>query len=221
MKKIIGLLVMVCVLSAAIFAQEDVRKHQHEPLDMLLGINLGTSLFLEFKDMATDKPKASFFRSADFGLTYDFYVFSWLSATTGLFLHPQFSIIWKEEYANRPDIEAKDIIQFPLCLTIPLQAHVNVPRAEWLYLGAGVNLNIPITSLMGEAAKVTGLIGLETFDSKGKFFVSVPLDFGFDLIQSRDGGARFFFRFTPAFLEQKTLVPFGIVCQIYNFRIGD
>ncbi|MDR1239357.1 MAG: hypothetical protein LBK27_04520 [Treponema sp.] len=216
MKKIIGLLVMACVLSTAVFAQEEGPKHRHEPLDMLLGINLGTTLFATMKDFVTN-PKVSFLWSADFGLTYDFYVFSWLSVNTGLLLHPQFSAIWKPEYEEKPDLKLTDYIQAPLCLTVPLQAHVNVPRVEWLYLGAGINLNFPVTGMLEELEKA---IGLDMPDSKGKFFVSVPVDFGFDMTDSRNGGVRLFFRLTPTFLEQGTLVPFGVMWQIYNFRIG-
>ncbi|MDR1239356.1 MAG: hypothetical protein LBK27_04515 [Treponema sp.] len=218
MKKIIGFLVMACVLFTAVFAQEEAPKHRHEPLDMLLGINLGASIFLNIRDLLV-APKISYLASTDFGLTYDFYFFNWLSATTGLFLHPQVVAIYKPEYEtiNR-EFDLMDYMQTPLCLTIPLQAHINVPRVEWLYLGAGVNLNIPITSMLEEVEKVSGV---DMPDSKGEFFVSVPIDFGFDMTDSRRGGVRFFFRLTPTFLEQGTLFPIGVMWQIYNFRIGN
>lgn len=216
MKKIVGLLIMVCAVSGAAFAQY-AGEHQHEPRDMLIGINVGSSVYLSIKNAATDHREVSVLTSMDVGLTYDFYIFNWLSVNTGLLLHPQFVAIYKPEYVDiADDLKLEDYLQSPLCLTIPLQAHINVPRAEWLYVGAGINFNIPLTSMTGELSKASGV---EFEDTKGSFFISLPIDIGFDLIKFRDGGARFFFRFTPAFLKQKTLVPFGFIWQIYNFRI--
>jgi hypothetical protein len=216
MKKIVGLVIMACVLPTAIFAQRS-GEHRHEPLDMLIGINLGVGGALVMKDVATENPNVSYIFASDIGVTCDFYFFNWLSVTTGLFFHPQVVAIYKPEYAEREDIEVTDYMQTPLCLTIPLQTHINVPGAEWLYVGVGLHLNIPLTSMTAEAAKTTGL---DMPDSKGNFFVSMPVDLGFDLIRSRDGGGRFIFRFTPTFLEQGTLLPIGVMWQIYNFRLG-
>jgi hypothetical protein len=87
MKKIVGLLVMACVLSAAIFAQEE-GEYKYKPFDMLIGINLGVSSALHARDLANEKRRFSFLFSADIGLTYDFYIFDWLSVNTGLLFHP-------------------------------------------------------------------------------------------------------------------------------------
>jgi hypothetical protein len=212
MKKIIGLLLIVCALPASVFAQDgEAGEHRHEALDMLLGVNLGLSLFWRLKNIDTGSPELSYLYSADLGLGYDFYPFYWLSVNSGLMLHPQIVLLYKPEYAENPDIAAANIVQTPLCLTIPLQAHINIPRAEWFYLGTGINLNIPLTSFTVET---------QVFDTKGKFFISIPIDIGFDMTKSRDGGGRFMFRFTTVFLEKKILVPFGVIWQIYNFRIG-
>jgi hypothetical protein len=84
-------------------------------------------------------------------------------------------------------------------------------------VGAGVNFNIPLTSMTKNFERVSGV---EMPDTKGAFFFTLPVDLGFDLVKAKDGGARFFFRFTPTFLKEGVLLPLGVVWQIYNFRIN-
>jgi outer membrane protein W len=186
---------------------------------MLIGINLGGSWALHAEDLANEKRRFSFLASADIGLTYDFYIFNWLSVNTGLLFHPQVVAMYKPEYETKAEGELKvtDYMQTPLCLTIPLQFHINIPRVERLYVGAGVNFNIPITSMTKNFERVSGV---EMPETKGSFFFSLPVDIGFDLVKPEDkGGGRFFFRVTPTFLKEGFLLPFGVMWQIYNFKI--
>jgi hypothetical protein len=199
-------------LSAAVFAQ--ARERKHEPLDMLLGINWGFGAMVTGNIFGSDG--GTFIATGDLGLSYDFYAFSWLSVSSGLMFHSQISAIWKPEFDNDPNIDFTDILQSPQCLTIPFQVHVNIPRLEWLYAGAGVNINIPVMSLLSRAASGSGL---DIPDTKGKTFISVPIDLGFDMIKPGRGGGRLFFRVAPTFLENGTLLPVGLIWQIYNFRI--
>jgi hypothetical protein len=90
-------------------------------------------------------------------------------------------------------------------------AHLNMPRFEWLYLGFGLTINIP---LIGMLDSLDGGI-----DTKGNLFVSLPIDIGFDLMPNKKNGMRFFFRITPTILERGTVVPIGFVWQIYNWKI--
>jgi hypothetical protein len=209
MKKIIGLSLMLCLLSTAVFAQAGERKH--EPFDMLLGINWGLGAMATGNIFGLDE--GTFIFAGDIGLSFDFYAFSWLSVSSGLMFHSQVSAIWKDEFNLISDLELSDILQTPQCLTIPLQIHVNVPRVEWLYAGAGVNINIPIASLLAE--NLNGNFP----DAKGKTFISLPIDLGFDMIKPGRGGGRFFFRFAPTFLKSGTLLPVGFIWQVHNFRI--
>jgi hypothetical protein len=242
MKKLVGLLAAVLVLPAAIFAQ-DARVYRYEPFDMLVGVNVGAGMGLGghiFKpDQTTGNSSPGYEYEApalgngylmgysDLGLTYDFYIFNWLSANSGLLFHSQWSLIWKEAY-NDPDLEIKteDALQYTAYLTIPLQAHINVPRAEWLYAGLGLNLNIPLYSPLEKTAQFTGL-SADDVPKKGPFFVSLPIDVGFDFVKPKEGGARLFLRITPNFIKghtdengnEKVPTTFGVIWQIYNFRI--
>jgi hypothetical protein len=241
MKRVAGLLLLVLFFSAAAFAQRE-RTHKYEPFDMLIGINLGGSIGIGGKILEPVKSEDDttirfgdgyITGSNDIGLTCDFYIFNWLSVNTGLLLHPQINVIWKKEYNNATkketastswddttqeddEVGLQDVMQLPLCLTIPLQAHINVPRAEWFYVGIGMNINIPIAGLFDRTAE---FVGAEMPDTKGDVFISLPIDLGFDFIKPMDNGGRLFFRMTPSFIQKQTLWSYGFIWQIYNFRI--
>ncbi|MDR1315864.1 MAG: hypothetical protein LBK13_03225 [Spirochaetales bacterium] len=216
-----GLLVLVLagVLAGVIFAQEENKTpaavHKHQPFDMLLGLNYGLGITPNIGDWANvlgggdTFPKGNYALAFDFGLTYEFYIFNWLSANTGLLLHPDIYLILDQDL-NSDDIELTDIAASPFCLTIPIAAHVNIPKVEWLYAGIGLSLNIPISGIFD---------GLAGTDTKGDFFVGLPIDLGFDFIRPGRGGMRFFFRITPEFHEKGTAVPIGFIWQIYNWKL--
>jgi hypothetical protein len=188
--------------------------HKHQPFDMLIGLNFGLGITPNvgeiFDSISSSKlPSGNYAIVSDFGLTYDFYLYSWLSFNTGLLLHPDIYIILDQDLGGIDSFT--DIASSPLCLTIPFAAHINVPVLEWLYAGIGLNLNIPLSGMLD------GAVG--TTDTKGDFFIGLPIDIGFDFVKPGKGGGRFFFRITPEFHEKGVTVPIGFIWQVYNWKI--
>jgi hypothetical protein len=216
-KKGVLALVLASVLAGGIFAQEDI--HKHQPFDMLLGLNFGMGITPNMgglvRDLSNSRiPKGNYAITFDFGITYDFYLFNWLSFNTGLLLHPDIYAVLDQDFNNVDSLT--DIAATPFCLTIPLAVHINVPKVEWLYAGIGLNLNIP---LVGMLDNTMAAVGAGEIDTKGDFFVGLPIDIGFDYVKPGRGGGRFFFRITPEFHENGTAVPIGFMWQIYNWKI--
>ncbi|MDR2392655.1 MAG: hypothetical protein LBD93_00620 [Treponema sp.] len=210
-KKGVLALALASVLGSGVFAQED----KHQPFDMLLGLNSGSGITPNIGEVFTELsneriPKGNYAVLFDFGITYDFYLFNFLSFNTGLLMHPDVYVILDQDFSGVDDFTK--IAASPICLTIPLGAHVNIPKVEWLYAGIGLSLNIPLFGMFD------GMAGLD-IDTKGDFFVGLPIDIGFDFISPGRGGGRFFFRITPEFHEKGTAVPIGFVWQIYNWKI--
>jgi hypothetical protein len=213
-KKNLSVLVFAVFVAGGIFAQEkpDV-VYKHQSFDMLIGINWGlglTSNIGDFFNVSGGMPEGNYAFTSDFGLTYDFYLFNWLSFNTGLLLHPDIYAILDQKFDAADKFT--DVAATPVCLTIPLAAHVNIPMVEWLYAGIGLNLNIPISSMLDQT-------GTAEIDTKGDFFVGLPIDIGFDLVKPGRGGGRFLFRITPEFHEKGTAVPVGFIWQVYNWKI--
>jgi hypothetical protein len=209
-KKGLLVLVLMAVVTGGIFAQDETI-HKHQSFDMLLGFNLGIGVTTNIGDLRNIKnsiPKGNYAVMGDIGLTYDFYLFNWLSFNTGLLVHPDVYILLDQSYDNVDNLT--DIAASPLCLTIPLAAHINIPKVEWLYAGIGLSLNIPISGILDKHFGV---------DTKGDFFAGLPIDIGFDFVKPGKGGGRFFFRVTPEFHENGTVVPIGFIWQIYNWKI--
>ena len=208
-KKGLIVLVLAVVIAGGVFSQEE---HKHQPFDVLLGLNFGLGITPNIGDVLSiseDKiPQGNYALVFDFGVTGDFYLFNWLSFNTGLLLHPDIYVLLDRDLRGVDDFT--DIAASPLCLTIPLAAHVNIPNVEWLYMGIGLNLNFPITGMFDSFADV---------DTKGDFFVGLPIDIGFDFIQPNRGGGRFFFRVTPEIHKHGTAIPVGFVWQIYNWKV--
>jgi len=209
-----GILAIALVFGMAgtgAFAQEE---HKHQPFDVLLGLNYGFGMSFNMFTIPgsianKEVPTGNYALTFDLGLTADFYLLNWLSFNTGLLLHPDLYVLLDKDLIT--DESFTDIAFTPLCLTIPIAVHVNIPKVEWLYTGIGVNLNFPISSLIS-----SDTIG---FDTKGTFFVGLPIDLGFDFIRPNGGGMRFFFRVTPEFHEHGTAVPVGFVWQIWNWKV--
>jgi hypothetical protein len=208
-------LVLASVLAGGIFAQgRDSAAAKHQSFDMLLGLNFGIGmspnmgeLFSAISDSRI--PEGNYAMAYDLGLTYDFYLFDWLSFNTGVLVHPDIYLLLDHDWENVDNFT--DIAATPLCLTIPLAAHINVPKVEWLYAGIGLSLNFPIMGMFDGLA--------EDFDTKGDFFIGLPIDIGFDFVKPGRGGGRFFFRITPEFHEGGTVLPIGFIWQIYNWKI--
>jgi len=205
---ILAIVLVFGMTGTAVFAQEE---HKHEPFDVLLGLNWGMGMTPNIGDIFSigDKvPRGNYALTFDFGLTVDFYVFNWLSFNSGLLLHPDIYVLLKQDIEGVDDFT--DVAATPLCLTIPIMAHVNIPKVEWLYTGIGINLNFPIKGMLDAATGV---------DTKGDFFVGIPIDLGFDFIRPGSGGMRLFFRVTPEVHEHGTAVPIGFVWQIWNWKL--
>ena len=216
-KKLVFVLLMVALLAGGAFAQED----KHQPFDVLIGLNSGSgitpNMFSLFGDLSSGKiPKGNYAIIMDFGITGDFYLFSWLSFSSGLLLHPDIYVLLDQDFTSKESIDISDIAATPLCLTIPIAAHVNIPKVEWLYAGMGLSFNFPIMGMLDSVAASQG--GMD-IDSKGDFFIGLPIDFGFDFIKPGNGGARFFFRITPEFHKKGTTVPIGFIWQIWNWKV--
>jgi hypothetical protein len=180
---------------------------------MMLGFTGGGGV--NMSGDALNLKKGYFIANAYIGVNYDFYFLNWLSASSGLYLLEHMSLVLKEDIPAGSNLSFTEIMQTPVCRTIPVSAHVNVPRLEWLYLGIGANFNSPLFSLMDGVSKTAGL---DLPDTKGSFFVSLPIDIGID-IASGTGSRRFIFRVTPNFLKADTLVTFGLMFQA-NARIS-
>jgi len=214
-------LLLAAVVGAGAFAQEQ----KHRPFDVLLGFNLGSGISPGFGELLFSSisdqtiPKGAYAVTFDAGVTADFYLFNWLSFTSGLLLHPDIYLTLDQELTGVKKFT--DIAATPLCLTIPLAAHVNVPKVEWLYLGLGLNLNLPLVSMLDAAvdtvSETTG-VNLD-IDTKGKFFVGLPIDVGCDFVEPGGGGTRLFLRVTPEFHEKGTAIPIGIVWQVWNWKL--
>jgi hypothetical protein len=214
-KKLVLVLLMVVLLAGGAFAQEE---NIHQPRDVLIGLNFGLgitpNMFEPFRNMG-EISQRNYAIICDFGITVDFYRFNWLSVNTGLLLHPDIYALDQDSSNDYIYSDAE-----PLCLTIPIAAHVNIPKAEWLYVGIGLSLNIPLFGMFDYTRNSSG--------NRGEFFLGLPIDFGFDFIKSGNGfdltkpgggGARFFFRITPEFHERGTTVPIGFIWQIWNWKV--
>lgn len=227
-----GILVMVLVFGTTgttAFAQE-----KHNPFDILVGVNVGFGIspntfgllgsLSNTSNFNTNALLGNYAVTGDFGATGDFYLFNWLSVSTGFMLHPDLYVlldqdlswIFEDVVKNNSFSGFSKIAATPLCLTIPITAHVNIPRVEWLYAGAGLSLNIPLFGMMDSTLK--DLTGFD-IDTKGKFFIGLPVDIGFDFIKPGRGGMRLFFRITPEFHDGGVTVPIGLVWQAWNWKV--
>jgi hypothetical protein len=218
MKKAFFVLALLGVITTAVFSQDliydtaakDEKIYRHQQFDMLIGLDMGfggimTGGVLEGK-------KGTVALSFDIGLNYDFYILDWFSVNTGLLLHPEAHLTLDKDIAeiDRKNFKFTDYAAVPLCLTIPIAAHINMPSIDWLYAGLGLHINIPLISFAESASES---------DTKGDVFVSIPIDLGFDMIKPQKGGMRFFMRITPTFLEKGIAVPIGFIWQVYNWKI--
>ena len=212
-KKVLLLLILVTLLSGSILAAQE---HRHESGNMLLGIDFGLGLTPSFFSAvsATDTiPAGNYAITFDFGVNFDYYLFYWLSFSSGLFSHTGIYLLWDKPLPVDGDFTLTDWAKTPICFTIPLMAHINIPHVEFLYLGAGLTFNFPVASILDSNSD------LGNIDTKGKFFLGLPIDFGFDFVKPGRGGSRFFFRLTPEFHSGGTPVLVGFIWQFYNFKL--
>ncbi|GHV21390.1 hypothetical protein FACS189494_06700 [Spirochaetia bacterium] len=226
MKKIVLLTIVLALSGNLLFAQSDDagsdksansssnNSGKHKFMDMYVGINIGYGMMITGDVL--NLRKGYFIVTAEEGVTYDFYITSWLSVSTGFFAHEHVSFYLPEDASQSSNIKLGNILRAPFCLTIPIQAHINIPYVSWLYMGAGAAINIPLFSFIsGGIDSQTN----ETLNTKGDVFVGVPIDFGFDFTRPNRGGMRLFFRVTPTFTQETVMMPVGIVFQAWNFKV--
>jgi hypothetical protein len=244
--------------------------YKHSAGDMLLGLNwsfIGAMMntnpmdaFSKVGDSLSFEPKESggtysvnayidlpaFFATArilNLGLSYEYYIFHWMSAGTGLGFGPEVNVATKggrhkitidgvatEDTAKEDAInKALEVvhIQAGLFLTIPFNVHFNIPKVEWLYGGLGIEIHIPISD-----AGLDGLIGADITkylpggSIKGDTFVSMPIDMGFDFSRvkanGKDARSRLFLRIEPEFFgEGLTSLPISLVWQSNLWKLAN
>ena len=202
MKKFLILFIIVIGLTSIVFAQDEeeaeiaVNQAKHQAFSNYFGINIGGGAM---------KLNDGTIFTANFGISYDFYLFPWFSISSGILFH-------QELYQNQPTDSNRFVPEGnPFCFTIPIGVHFNMPNAEWLYTGINFAFNIPITNANSPSTQDAYTIN--------DVFYSMPVHLGFDFINAGKGGSRLFFKITPTFYNGGVSVPVGFVWQIYNWRI--
>ena len=225
-KKGLLVLILMILIAGSVFAQYGSGIPKHEPFDMLLGLNVGGGFtWWELPNLFGGLKKGNYGGYFSLGATFDFYLFNWLSFTSGMLYQPNMFILLDYDFGDSlfdalddEDFDFDTLVDdlgdaafLPAVLTIPLMVHVNIPAVDFLYVGAGININIPL---------------IDKFyanDTKRGVFIGFPIDFGFDFMKPDRGGPRFFMRVTPEFHggfgnTSKMTVPIGLVWQITNFK---
>ena len=205
MKKVVLSVAMVLgmgLTQVPVFAQNEssdtvqIVPKKHQQFEHHLGFHLGSA------GMKMN-PGAIF--TASSGIVYDFYVLDWLSIHTGLLFH-------QEVFHNRALGDKQiGLDGNPFCFTIPLGVHFNIPKADWLYVGASFAWNIP----MFDAKRISE----QNVYTQNDVFFSMPVDLGLDLRKPDGRGSKLFFRITPTFHKGGTVVPVGLVWQINFWKI--
>jgi hypothetical protein len=201
MKKLLGVFVILIGTAVFAFAEtgqnelEAIDQKKHQQFDQFFGVNVGLG-GMKMSD-------AGIF-TASLGVNYGFYLFDFMSINTGISFHT-------ENYFGTNLLSKDRPLQTPLCFTIPIGIGFNIPKAEWLYTGVNFAVNIPVADLRSSN-------DLDAF-SKDDVFFSLPIDVGIDFMKPGRGGSRLFLRVTPTFHNEKTIVPVGIVWQIWNWRV--
>jgi hypothetical protein len=201
-KKLVLILTLIIFLSGSLFAQ---KPDKHEAGKILLGINTGVGITPSLFNTG-DYKEGLYGVGFNAGLNFDYYLFNWLSIGSGLSFYMD-HIMELNETLSKDNFDSRwNAFEPPVFLAVPISVHINIPKVEWLYLGAGINLNIPLKLSIGNY-------------SHGKFYLSVPIDFGFDSLFRGRVGPRFFFRITPEFHDYGTPILYGLVVQLWNWKI--
>jgi hypothetical protein len=244
--------------------------HKHSAGDMLLGLNWAffgmmmnenpvtafSDVYDSFKlgDPAHDGSGWSMNASVDLpqffatlrllslGVSYEYYVFHWMTVGTGLGFSPEVNTATKGGRSsivvtgemNEDDAKQAAVdeilslvhIQAGLFLTIPFNVHFNIPKVEWLYGGLGLEIHVPISDLGLDSLLPADIIKyLPGGSIKGETFVSLPIDIGFDLCRVKKNGkpalGRLFFRIEPEFLSGGFVsVPVSLVWQSKLWKLA-
>jgi hypothetical protein len=234
------LVVFLMILAAgAGFSQGSAAKpHKHEAFDLLVGVGTGFDFGIEKVDITSMwdwiDPVSTFdmYYNANFNVNFDFYVFPWLSISTGFIFGPSIFVYKRFPFMYDELKEGKDIGMY---MTIPLSLHINIPNVEWLYVGVGVGFNIPVASF----APNDDVQPRVNPQYEARYFTSLPIDIGVDYAKKKNrAGGRFLIRITPQFhpyyfdyierdegsdetiaAENKIIMTYGIVWQVYNWKV--
>jgi hypothetical protein len=218
MRKIFVFL-LVLIAMGGVFA-ETATKHLNG--DILLGFDIGAGLttnILGNMSAMTSLEKGNYALVFGGGLNLDYYLGSVLSVSSGVRFHSGIYAFLDKNLIFNEDTNFSDIAKTPMCITVPVMAHINFPFFQWLYAGAGVTLNFPFKSLLDNQIPPEVEAQLGKIDTKGTFFIGVPIDLGFDFITAGHGGMRLFFRILPEFHGSHTVMPIGIIWQIANIKL--
>ena len=211
-KKFFLISLLITLLSGNAFTLDS----RHQSGDILLGIDLGLGVTGRFSKITDDvMPKGNYAAIIDAGINVDYYILNWLSVSSGILVRSGIYMLLDmpltDSNLGAKGLRYVDYARTPICLTIPVMTHVNIPHIDFLYLGAGLNLNFPVASWINS--------DIPGFDTKGKFFLSIPLDIGIDFVKPGKGGWRLMFRATPEFHKGKNPILLGFIWQVYNFKI--
>jgi len=209
---------------------------QFDPVDAGSG-NYSVNAFIDLP---------AFFATArvlNLGLSFEYYIFHWMSVGTGLGFGPEVNVVTKGgrhgitvNSASTEDAAMQDAInkalkvvhvQAGLFLTMPFNVHFNIPKVEWLYGGLGVEIHIPVSD-----AGLDSLIGADITkylpggSIKGKTFVSMPIDIGFDFSRvkanGKDARSRLLFRIEPEFFGNGLMsLPISLVWQSNLWKLAN
>jgi len=206
-KKLFLIIVILLLFTGNVFSTE----HKHEKFDMLLGLGLGEGIspnlllfFILDQELQND-----YALYVEFGLNFDFYINKYLSINSGLLYRMN---MYGYSYIDKDTGEDSDGVALPLCLTFPFAIHLNIPRMEFLYVGVGVHFNVPLFGLFESYLD---------YDTRGKPFIGIPIDLGFDFMRPGGEGPRLFLRIIPEIHRQNTVVPVGVFVQFNNRKLNN
>ena len=211
-KKFFLILALATAISGAAFSQ-----HKYKAADMLLGIDMAMGVTPNlYKFTSFPWPKLNLAATFELGLNYDVYLAGWLSLSTGVYGKTGAYFAVKGD-VDADHLDLRGFSTTPVCLTFPLTIHINIPYANFFYIGGGGAVNIPLASW--SVTKMNIGDSELSIGGKGSLFFSTPIDFGFDFVKKDKGGGRFIFRFAPEFHKEGIFLPVGIYWQFTNFRI--
>jgi len=215
-KKLFIILALMAAVTGTAFSQ--FSPHKYNSGDVLLGVNLGINMTpTAYKLAEFPWEKANYAATADFGLNLDIYFFPWLSISPGVSAKTGVYVFLDNDIAGDPQIDLAGIAKTPVCVTSSLLAHINVPLLNFLYIGGGVSINIPLTSWSVTDMKIKD--SEVSFGAKGEVFYGFPIEAGFDFVKKNKGGGRFLLRVTPEYHSEGFFMPVGIMWQLYNGRL--
>ena len=203
-------MLILILATGTLFAKDS----KHQKGDILLGFDLGLGFTTNLGKIRDDSiPNGNYAMAFDLGMNVDYYPSKWLSFSSGFLVRGGLYLFWDDKVPLVVGTRnVSDFAKTPVSFAIPIMAHINMPVLNFLYFGAGIMFNIPFKSMLD--SNVPGYL-----DTKGKPFVGIPLDFGFDFIRAGRGGGRLFARLMPELHKNGKPVLFGLVWQPYNIKI--